>query len=112
MLDRELYVIYICLMHNTTPHPVSGQDYTALRQIGTPPERVRRELGLEASQASSLERRFLRNPWRAPQEPRFADHDRHVAAVQAAGGFCALSERRVAGGGLVTCLPVTWPGAQ
>lgn len=42
---------------------------------------------------------------RGEQMPKFANHDGHVAAVLAAGGFSAFSERPCAGGKAV-CLPL------
>ncbi|MDZ4054270.1 MAG: hypothetical protein U1E24_13585, partial [Phenylobacterium sp.] len=45
-------------------------------------------------------------------QPRFAHHDRHVAAVLAEGGFPALTERRIGRNGVQVGLPLTWPEAR
>lgn len=42
------------------------------------------------------------------QQPKFARHDAHVAAVMEAGGFCAFSERRIGRDGVAVCLPLKW----
>jgi len=43
--------------------------------------------------------------------PKFAHHDRHVAAVMAQGGFCAFSEPPGARSAIAVCLPMIWPEA-
>lgn len=97
----------------TPPAPLSGlQDYAHLRQTGTPPARAVRLLGLAAQDAARLEARFRAQAGRgdgAAQRPKFARHDRHVAAVLREGGFWALSERRVGRSGLAVCLPLIPP---
>lgn len=44
--------------------------------------------------------------------PKFADNDGHVRDAMAAGGFCALSERRWGDGNIAVCLPLVWPSAD
>ncbi len=90
---------------------IHGQDYAVLRQTGSSPRRARAQLQLEAPMAARLEVLFRARVARSQveQTPRFARHDRHVAAVLAEGGFWAFSERRIAGGGLVVCLPLLGP---
>jgi len=93
----------------THAHQIDGQDYAVLRQTGSSPSRVRRLLGLEAAAAARLEKVFRARSARGQgdrQLPKFARHDRHVAAVMAQGGFWALSERRIGGDGLAVCLPL------
>jgi hypothetical protein len=94
------------------PPPRSGQDYAALRQIGTPAGRAMTELGLELRQARRMEASFRAKTQRGGgdiQLPKFARHGEHVAAVLAEGGFCAFSERRVGRDGVAICLPLIWP---
>lgn len=98
--------------HSHSPQPVDGQDYAVLRQCGTQPADARLRLGLEHADAERLERVFRARTTRGAgdrQLPKFARHDRHVAAVMAQGGFCAFSERRLAGGGVCVCLPLIAP---
>jgi hypothetical protein len=88
---------------------IHGQDYAVLRQTGSSPRRARDQLQLAPVAAGRLEKVFSARAARGqgdPQLPKFARHDRHVAAVLAQGGFWALSERRVGGDGLVVCLPL------
>jgi hypothetical protein len=92
--------------------PRSGQDYAALRQIGTPAGRAMTELGLGVRLARRMEASFRARTHRGGgdlQLPKFARHEEHVAAVLAEGGFCAFSERRVGRYGAVVCLPLVWP---
>ena len=94
------------------PRPGDIHDYTALRQSGTHPERVRAELDLRPGQARRLERVFRARAARGEgdrQLPKFAHHDRHVRAVMAQGGFWSLSERRVGRDGVAVCLPLLPP---
>jgi hypothetical protein len=70
-----------------------GRSYAALRWGGASQERARLELGLSAPRARELEALFsVRHPGRdgSPMRPAFAQHDAHVAAVAAAGGFPVL----------------------
>ncbi len=70
------------------------------------------ELGLAADHARRLEAGFRAKAQRGLgdiQLPRFARHDKHVAAVLAQGGFCAFSERRIGKDGAAVCLPLRWP---
>ena len=94
--------------------PLLAQTYRALRQIGTCPGRVRQELGLDDRRAARLEALFGARAFQSgdSQTPKFARHERHAAAALAAGGFWALSERRVGGGGSVVCLPMIAPAAD
>ena len=88
------------------------QDYAALRQTGTSPARARAELDLAPAAARRLERAFRARVARGDgdqQTPKFARHEAHVSAVMAQGGFCAFSERRLAGEGVCVCLPLLWP---
>lgn len=95
---------------NMTHAPLmDGQDYAVLRQTGSSPCRVRRQLRLAPAAAARLEALFRARTARGQgdaQLPKFARHDRHVAAVLAQGGFWALSERRIGRDGLAVCLPL------
>ncbi len=97
---------------NAIPRPADGQDYAALRQSGTSPGRARTQLGLEGWQARRFETLFRKRTARGAgdsQLPKFARHDAHVAAVLAAGGFWAFSERRIGRDGAAVCLPMIGP---
>ena len=99
---------------NLPARPVDAQDYAALRQIGTPPQRARQQLGLAIGPARRFEAQFCKRLARGaggPQLPKFARHEAHVAAVLAAGGFWAFSERRVGKDGVAVCLPLVPPPA-
>lgn len=99
-------------MPNVVPHPVTTRDYAVLRQTGTSALRAAAELGLAPGAGRRLEKAFQSQAARAggdTQTPRFARHSAHVAAVMAQGGFCAFSERRLAGEGVSICLPLIWP---
>ena len=94
------------------PRPANGQDYAALRQSGTSPLRARTQLGLEDWRPRRLEKLFQARTSRGrgdSQLPKFARHDAHVAAVLAAGGFWAFSERRIGRDGVAVCLPMIAP---
>lgn len=101
-------------MRNASITPtVRGQDYAALRQSGTQAARAQMELGLAAGEAAGLERLLQLRTARGAgdkQLPKFARHDRHVAAVLAEGGFWALSERRIGKATIAICLPLIPPG--
>lgn len=93
------------------PRLAEAQDYAALRQSGTPPERARRLLGLRGVAAAQLEAGF-RARLKRPSEherPRFARDEAHVAAALAQGGFCALSEIRIGKHHMALRLPLIWP---
>ena len=95
------------MKHTALPGMADGQDYAVLRQSGTQATRAQTELGLSPAAAERLERLFRARAARGDsQTPRFARHDRHVAAVMAEGGFWAFSERRIGGDGVVVCLPM------
>lgn len=82
--------------------------------MGTSPSRARAELELPPGLARRMERVFAKRtapPGEGAQLPKFAKHGKHVAAVIAQGGFCAFSERRLAGDGMAVCLPLIWPEA-
>lgn len=88
---------------------IDTQDYAVLRQTGSSPPRARAQLQLDAAAAARLEKLFRARAARGQgdeQLPKFARHDRHVAAVLAAGGFWAFSERRIGRDGVVVCLPL------
>ena len=100
------------MKHVASPHPVSAQDYAALRQTGTQAARARVELGLSEVVADGMERLLQARSARGAgdrQLPKFARHDRHVAAVMAQGGFWAFSERRIDKHSLAICLPLIPP---
>lgn len=95
------------------PRPPDASDYAALRRGGVSPGRTRAQLGLDALQAARFETGFRSQVARGAGDslaPKFARHDRHVAAVLAQGGFPALTERRK-GGGSCAGLPLIWPDA-
>lgn len=100
------------MKHVASPESVSAQDYAALRQTGTQAARARVELGLAEDTAEGMERLLQVRTARGAgdrQLPKFARHDRHVAAVMAAGGFWAFSERRIGKHGMAVCLPLIPP---
>lgn len=88
------------------------RDYSALRSGGASPHSARVQLRLEEAQAQRFESivraRAARGGGDGPA-PRFARHDRHVAAVMAQGGFPALTEKADAGGCRTVSLPLIWP---
>ena len=97
--------------HDLSPS-LASQDYAVLRQSGTQAARVRVQLRLSAPDAQRLEKLFQARNARGEgdrQLPRFAMHDRHVAAVLAQGGFWAFSERRLGKTTVVVCLPMIPP---
>lgn len=100
------------MKHLDLPGPVSDQEYAALRQSGTQACKAQIQLQLDPRRAAQYER-MLRVRTRCGtgdrQTPKFADNDQHLADVMAAGGFWSLSERTVAGGGIVVCLPMIAP---
>lgn len=66
--------------------------YAVLRRGGAAATRAQTELGLASEAVVHLERMFLSKA--EEQRPKFARHDRHVAAAMAQGGFPVLPERR------------------
>ena len=69
-------------------------------------------MSLEDWQARRFEKLFRARTTRGSgdnQLPKFARHDAHVAAVLAAGGFWAFSERRIGRDGVAVCLPMIAP---
>ena len=91
--------------------PASLGDYANLRRGGAAPPQIGALLNLEAGDLTRLERAFRGQVARGVGEaqPRFAHHERHVAAVLAQGGFPALTETRVGRHGVHVGLPLTWP---
>jgi hypothetical protein len=72
---------------------LTGQSYAVLRRGGASPERALAELAIPVARGAELEAVFrVRRPGQGADamQPRFARHDRHVAAVLAAGGYPAL----------------------
>lgn len=70
--------------------------YAAIRTGGAPPRIARTQLDLDETEARRVERLFRARAARGAgdsQLPKFARHDRHVAAVKAEGGFPVLPER-------------------
>ena len=107
-----MFHTFSSMSQNRPPKTGDVQTYVALRQSGTHPERARAELDLRPGQARRLERVFRARTARGEgdrQLPKFAHHDRHIRAVMAAGGFWALSERRVGRDGVAVCLPLRPP---
>jgi hypothetical protein len=99
-------------MEHDLPPQLAAQDYAVLRQSGTQAARARVQLRLSAPDAHRLEQVFQARTARGAgdrQLPRFARHDRHVAAVLAQGGFWAFSERRLGKDVVVVCLPLIPP---
>jgi hypothetical protein len=70
--------------------PWAGLAYANLRRGGAPAWRATSELGLCVSVGRRHERNFRIGATRGEMRPRFADHDSHVAAIAAAGGFPVL----------------------
>lgn len=67
--------------------------YSALRHGGASQARACAELGVSSGRSEALERGFLRRRPDGPEDamrPRFARHERHAAAVLAAGGYPVL----------------------
>jgi len=96
------------------PRPAGGPStpdashYAALRRGGASASATRLQLGLGEAEASRLEAVFQAQALRGSGEdrpPRFARHERHVAAVMAEGGFPALTEHAAGR----ASLPLTWP---
>jgi hypothetical protein len=70
--------------------------YAAYRYGGDPPELVQIRLELPAETVARLERLFMADPGRGKDamRPRFAEHDAHVEAVRAEGGYPVLRQGR------------------
>ncbi|MDP3489632.1 MAG: hypothetical protein Q8R71_05810 [Phenylobacterium sp.] len=94
--------------------PTSLGDYANLRRGGASPPRIGAQLALGPGDLARLERAFRGQVARGAGEaqPRFAHHDRHVAAVMAQGGFPALTETRIGRNGAHVGLPLVWPAAR
>jgi hypothetical protein len=110
---------YACGMGTDThtgrgPRPGEIQDYSVLRQTGTPPARARRLIGLGDSAAKELEAAFKVRQRRPGdrERPKFARHDAHVASVLREGGFSAFSERPLGKGMYAICLPMIRSGSR
>lgn len=102
------------MKHVVPPQRVSAQDYVALRQTGTQAARARAELELSQAVAEGMEHLLQVRTARGAgdkQLPKFARHERHVAAVMAEGGFWAFSEKRLGKHGMAVCLPLIPPPA-
>jgi hypothetical protein len=72
---------------------IDRECYSALRHGGASRERACAELGVSSGRGEVLEALFLRRsrgPGPEAMRPSFARHDRHVAAVLAAGGYPVL----------------------
>jgi hypothetical protein len=73
---------------------IDQQTYSALRHGGASQARACAEMGVSFGRVSALEAQFLVRARRRfggeAALPAFARHDRHVAAVLAAGGYPAL----------------------
>jgi hypothetical protein len=79
---------------NTT---MTSGSYMALRHGGEPAWKAQQLLGLGGGEAATLEASFQARPVgrsasgrREPSRPAFAHHERHLTAVNAAGGFPVL----------------------
>lgn len=96
-----------------TPVPSLG-DYANLRRGGSSAAQAGALLCMGAKTRAHMERAFRGQVARGAGEaqPRFARHDRHVAAVMKAGGFPALTERRVGRNGVRLSLPLVWPAGE
>jgi hypothetical protein len=81
---------------STPASPLASASYAACRYGGAPPGVVQVQLDLPAETAAELERLFRTRPGRGvdPMRPRFAQHEAHVDAAMAEGGYPALPERR------------------
>lgn len=74
----------------------ASASYAVLRHGGSPPAAAQAELALEPRRALRLERLFQARKGGGPDsiKPRFAHHAAHVAAVERAGGYPVLPERK------------------
>jgi len=94
------------------PPPATQSDYATLRRGGAPPDLARAQLDLGPATAARLEAIFRALAARGAGDaalPKFARHERHVAAVMALGGFPALTERRCGRDSMRVRLPLIWP---
>ncbi|MFN3522224.1 MAG: hypothetical protein ACK4YQ_08235 [Phenylobacterium sp.] len=81
-----------------------------LRRGGASPASTRAQLSLGAREAAALEARFsARALGGGEQQPRFARHALHVAAVMAQGGFPAFAEAKGPDGRPVLTCRLAWP---
>ena len=84
-------------MATSIPHPGprTRTSYAVLRYEGAPPKQARAALELPPQVAERLEQLFLakRGGRVDPMRPAFADHEGHVDAVLAQGGFPAIGGR-------------------
>lgn len=86
-------------------------DYANLRRGGSSAAQAGAFLRMEEKTRRHMERAFRGQVARGAGEaqPRFARHDKHVAAVMGQGGFPALTERRIGRNGVCVGLPLIWP---
>jgi hypothetical protein len=73
---------------------IDPDGYSVLRFGGASQARACAELGVSFGRGAALEARFLRRRTGVGPDamrPRFARHERHVAAVLAAGGYPAIA---------------------
>jgi hypothetical protein len=80
----------------STASPLASASYAVWRHGGAPPHIAGGQLQLPAETAAELERLFRARPGGGvdAMRPRFAQHEAHVDAVMAAGGYPALPGRR------------------
>lgn len=88
-------------------------DYANLRRGGASAAQAGAFLRLGPRAMRNMEKAFRGQVARGAGEaqPKFARHDRHVAAVMGQGGFPALTERRIGRTGVCVGLPLVWPEA-
>ena len=86
-------------------------DYANLRRGGAGGAQARGFLRLGGETRPRMGRGLRGQVGRGAGEaqPRFARHDKHVAAVMGQGGFPALTERRIGRNGVCVGLPLLWP---
>lgn len=76
---------------------------------GVDPDKIAHRLKCSLSYVYEVRAQLRAASLALPNAPLRADHEAHVDAVMAQGGFSALSERRTPKGEPYACLPLLWP---